>query len=246
MQFNSEANDQDIVSDILFRTGTTLNDYFINDITRNVNNHYGKICLLILMCNNRWRWDDPNHSYLQYFPINLVSGTANYTVIEAAPGTTEDWLIIDRVEVQDSAGNWTVLTPKDLKDVKQAWDEYQSSGTPVFFDFDGFSIILSPKPDYAQASGLRIYPVRNPLYFAPSATTKRPGFATPLHPALSIGASIDWCIKYDPGKVAALQREYITLVGDPINEIDGLLQRLYANRDRYENKKITRRGPRRI
>ena len=51
---------------------------------------------------------------------------------------------------------------------------------------------LYPATNYASSGGLKVYYDRGAVEFVYNATTSTPGFASPYHEILPLGASIEW------------------------------------------------------
>jgi hypothetical protein len=84
-------------------------------------------------------------------------------------------------------------------------DYQKTAGTPREYDKLGNQIFLYPKPNYSQASSLKVYYQRNVTHFAVSDTTAVPGFAENFHKILSYGAALDYAIAHSMnGKISTL------------------------------------------
>lgn len=64
----------------------------------------------------------------------------------------------------------------------------------MYYVVTGDVIELFPAPDYSQATSLRVYFSQDISTFSGSDTTKVPGFASPFHRALSVGAALDFAM----------------------------------------------------
>jgi hypothetical protein len=192
MQFNSHATEQDIVSDITYWiTGAhdgTL-DYDIEDMTRNVNHYYDEAISLILESDGLWEWDDDNNTDLPIATSSLVANQRDYSFAGAG------FLKILKIEVKNSAGNWTVITQTDqsLRKLKPIESSTESSGTPREFDLFNETLFLYPAPSYSSTGGIKVFYQRGAEHFETTDTTQEPGFASPFHRYLSIGAALDYC-----------------------------------------------------
>jgi len=159
---------------------------------------------------------------------NLVSDQADYEISSA------DFLNLIRVEVKDSAGNWSFLNPISYEDKKGvAMTEWaKTNGTPTVYDKVGNSIVLYPTPNYNSTLGLRVYFQRKASYFIPTDTTKEPGFAPIFHRILSMGAARDYCL------LNALDNKMITLDSE-IAKMEEQLVDYYSQRSRDEQPRMT-------
>jgi|TARA_Y100000310_G_scaffold311518_1_gene357845 hypothetical protein len=195
MQFSDTSNLDGIVQDITFLLGNIgTTEYVLNDRARNVNERYRQVWEVIFNAYGGWEFVDNNISDATTLPwgeVNLVSGTAVYALPSAA-------LTINGVEVKDSGGNWSVLTPLTYEEIRevQAVDEFNSSnGVPMYYVVTGDVIELFPAPDYSQATSLRVYFSQDISTFSGTGDdTKVPGFASPFHRALSVGAALDFAM----------------------------------------------------
>lgn len=198
MQYNSEANNQDIVSQINFYCATSNTDYSVNDKTRNVNNAYHEAAQIIQSADGEWQWDDTNNTTLPFGTTNLVSGQRDYTIDDAM-------LEIERVEAKDAAGNWKLLKPIDQSQIDQPYLSFDAAtGTPEYYDKVGSSIYLFPGTNYNSTGGLRIQFKRGASVFDVTDTTKTPGFAARFHDFLALSASLTYCMIYKQDRVQVL------------------------------------------
>lgn len=205
MQFNSSATGQDLVSDTYFWSDTTATSYVINDLTRSINFALDKYTAMIIQADQRWQWDDTNNTDNPIGTADLVQGQALY-------GLDPTMLTIERVEVQDSAGNWINLENIDRQDIDIAMDEFQSTnGTPQYYDKKARSIQVYPAPSYAMTGGIKIYFSRAFGHFVPTDTTKEPGFAQPFHRLLSMNAAMDYCLKFKQDRVGMLNAKILEM-----------------------------------
>lgn len=154
-----------------------------------INEAYARYAILALMSDNRWQWDDTNNTDLPIGTTNLVSGQADYSF-----GT--DQVIIEQVEVQDSAGFWHGLSEIDEGlfsqnnfSLSQYLANYGSGGIPWEYQKVANSVFLNPKPNYNLTGGLKIRFKRGPSYFSTTVaspdTTKAPGFTSMHHSYLT-------------------------------------------------------------
>ncbi|MGI9118415.1 MAG: hypothetical protein ACR2IQ_02610 [Minisyncoccia bacterium] len=196
MVFSDTTNRQGIVQEIDFLVNSDNNSYPIEDKTRNVNRAYDKAVSLILQADGRWEFDDQNATDLPIATTDLVSGQQDYSF-------DPTFLIVSRVEVKDSNGNWTALSPFSQADIvrggipgyipSQSLTDFLSQpGIPQYYDKLANSIFLYPKPSYSQDASLKVYFQRNVSYFTPTDTTKQPGFSNMFHRLLSMSAAMDY------------------------------------------------------
>jgi hypothetical protein len=209
MVWNSETNQDDLVSDITFFTDADTIAYPLADRARNANRGLDRVVQLILKSDGHWEWDDTVQSTeLLDVSTALVSGTQKYAI-----GIT--WLKIGKVRIKDSAGNWISLTPKDRKLLTDA-ELTASASTPKYYDRMGNFIYLYPKPNYASTGGLEIQYQRGAAYFVPGDTTKTPGFASHFHRLISLYSALDYCEVNDMEKRASKIQAKIKLLEEEL------------------------------
>lgn len=193
MVFSDTSTSLGIVQDITFKTNADLVSFPIADRTRSVNNWYMKVTSWIIESDGRWQWDDSNQTDQPTATTDLVEDQRDYRLLTGAPSTSQDWLVVERVEIQNSGGTKTLIFPIDKRDVQGSIDQnYSTSGQPNYYDFDGTQLKLYPACNYAKTDGLKVWFKRAPLLFAATDTTKRPGFASIYHEILSLGAKYDF------------------------------------------------------
>lgn len=235
MQYNSHANNDDIVSDITFLlTGSATGsvDYSANDILRNVNRRYDETASVIMRANDGWQWDDNNHTDLPIATTNLVAGQPDYEVTGAS------FMNLMEVSIKDSNGDWKTLIPIDRRKTSQTiLDKFENSdnGMPTHYDKIGNSIVLAPKPSASNVTltaGLKVIYQRIPSYFVSGDTTKAPGFNPLYHRRLSIGAALDYCI------ANGLNEKRSTLENE-LQKLDNAMVESYSKRSNETQPKMT-------
>ena len=225
MVFSNSSTDAGIVEEARYYVSANSTSYPIADLTRNVNRWFDKAVSLIFNADNVWQWDDSNYTTYPIATTALVSGQNDYTF-------DVSHLRIERVEVKDSAGNWTKLKHIDRKNIHQAIDEFQESDSiPHFYDVTANSVFLYPAPNYSQAASLKIYFQRKGSYFTTSDTTKEPGFAEIFHRYLSLGAAYDYALKNAGQNKRDLRAELVAMEGDII--------KFYSRREDGHRRKMT-------
>lgn len=227
MQFNESTNNSGIVQEVWELSGTDTNSYPLKSVTRNVNNWLKLVQSWILGADGRFQYDDSNYTDLPIATTDLVSGQDNYSF-------DSTWLEIIKVEAaQDSTVSvWNVLKPFDVNDVYNYSEFQKNSGVPSFYDVIGSSVILKPASNFNATAGLKFYFKRKASEFASTDTTKEPGFASPYHRILSLGAAYDYCMSNSVRNPQGLR-----------NEIEVLKQELlkhYSRRDKVEIPRIGR------
>ena len=205
MQFQSESNNQDIVSEIDALCDSTSTSYPINSKTRRVNAALESIVAMILNADGTWDYDDTNHT-------NLPIGTGDLVADQQSYSFASEYLEIKTIKVKDSNSNWHVLKPIDQSTlVDTAIEElYDQSGMPEYYDKLGDTIKLYPAPsstDVTLTAGFKVEFARTVDLFVPTDTTQEPGLPSPYHVTLAYMAAIPYCMIYKKDRVVAYQRK---------------------------------------
>lgn len=149
--------------------------------TRLLNHGMNETATLIMLVDGRWQYHDTNHPDYPIATTNLVAGQQDYQL-------ATDFLNIEAIEIRKSDGDYFPLRPLDIQDIRRKGlsitEFMDEEGLPVYYDVQGQSIFLYPKPrasDVTTTAGLKIYTQRNPSYFTTADTTKQPGIPTLFH-----------------------------------------------------------------
>lgn len=222
MQFSDTTNKLGIVEDIDFYIDTDSTQYTLANKTRNINERFRLIWTIIFESYGGWLFMDDNSSDattgVPYADQTLTSGTGLYLL---PTGT----LTVRGVSILDSNGNRTKLRPITHDEYMQRGEAYfNSSGTPQYYLLQGDVIRLLNTPNYTKTSdGLRVHFDAGVSAFAASDTTKTPGFASPFHRMLSLGAAIDYAVANNmTKKISTLQPQW--------NDYEMRLRSFYAKR----------------
>lgn len=185
MVFNSEANNQDLVSLLNDLTGMDNNVYTLNAKTRDMNTANRTIWSWIHEAYGGWLYDDSNSTDFPTATATLTSGQQDYT-------TPSEALTIRGVEVKLNGSTvWQKLRPMTEEQIREIMAEKQfmsTSSQPMYYTVYGNSFKLYPAPNYTQSASLRVSYDRGSSAFTPTDTTKTPGFASEFHDAVAIGA----------------------------------------------------------
>lgn len=208
MNFSDTTDLTGIVEHIDFLLNTDATAYPLKQKARCCNAWYERVVSLILKADGRWEWDDENLASDPIYTANLVANTQSY----ALSGAT--FLKTLKVEIKNEAGDWIALQPISLDDRRSGsmTDFMKTAGTPQYYDKLGNKIWLYPKPSYASTNGLKIYYQRKPDLFASTDTTQAPGFASPFHKILALGAALDYCLAKGIQEKVNLLREEIAIM----------------------------------
>lgn len=191
MTYSDTTNKSGIIQQI--ETMCDLGDAYISGSTANlryfngmINRVQSRVWHLIHQASGNWSYDDGSNTDLPIATTDLVSGTISYAL-------PSDALTIKRVEVKDASGQWTTLKPIVEERIPIAIDEFMdASSQPLYYNLKDGVIKLYPASNYASSDGLKIYYDRGAVSFDYDDTTATPGFASPYHEIIPIGASIEW------------------------------------------------------
>lgn len=207
-------------------TDISANSDRLYDFTARLNRAYDKLATLIMSVDGRWQFDDTNYTDLPVGSANIVSGQRDYTL-------DVEFLDIELVVSQDSAGNKYVLQPRDINDpiIKSyLTDPSTVTGIPTYYDKTGGTINLYPTPNFNKTLGLTIHYRRKPSYFAYTDTTKAVGVPAIFHRYLSMTAALDYAIT----KGLSLKNDLAIMV----KEMEDLITDSYSRRSKDEPKFI--------
>jgi hypothetical protein len=186
-----------------------------------INRALDKVTSLILASDGRWEFDDTNYTDLPIGVSTLVNNQPDYSL-------SVEHLRVLRVEILNNQGVYTKLDPIDINDIQyQGMTEFlNGAGTPLYYDIQGGSVFLYPKPQtgyVTMLSGLKVYFQRQPSYFVSTDTTKKPGFSTIFHRLVSRWA----CYDYALARQLPIKKD----IRDEITVMENELKDFYATRD---------------
>jgi len=158
----------------------------LKEFTAYSNTALRKLWHYVFTSTGVWEYDDSNQSDLPQATTNLVAAQAKYALPSGA-------LAIKRLEVKDSAGNWTVLKPLMRDEIPGAIDEFfETDADPIYYRLIGDTIELFPGSSVNVTGGLKIYFDRGSTTFASTDTTKEVGFAAEYADLVPLYASLEW------------------------------------------------------
>lgn len=184
MVFNSDADSQSIVDEVLKITKSTVGKYPLKDIARRVNFALDRYFELAENAAGKGTFDDINQSSPPILTQNLVSGTNKYKVSSFAGTYSGSILNFVRLEVLDSSGNSHTLIPEAIEELQESFPTLYSttaSGVPTYYLKIGDFIYLRSSPNYNSTNGLVAYAERAASYFASTDTTKVAGIPVIHH-----------------------------------------------------------------
>lgn len=234
MQFSDTTNRTGIIELIEDNTGTqssTTSSYTLKTKTRDVNNAYANYFLIGGQTDGRWQLDDTNHTKYPIITTALTANQQDYTF--TVDEQSNQILDIYRVEILDPTGHGVELTPIDQFDIQgQALTEFmRDAATPLFYDKTANGIILYPKPNYTNSTGLKIYYNRTPDYFVSTDTTKKPGIPDMFHEYLALRPSYQYCLRKGLPQTASLRNDMLA--------VEEAIKLYYSNRSKDEVKEMS-------
>lgn len=205
-------------------------DYSLYKFVRDANNAYANFNLLALISSQKWEHDDTNQTDYPIITVNIVSGQQDYPITFDASSVPNQILDIMRVEMQDSNGNWVLLTTYDQTEEKSALSATRS-GIPTRYDKLANGIWLDAVPNFSRSNALKIYMGRTPVYFIGDGSHNSviPGIPDVFHPYLAYLPAYLYCITNLP----ALAPGYLIKVQKMEKDIANFY--FWRNRDEKKN-----------
>lgn len=199
-----------------------------------INQAYEEVVSDILGMDGLWQFDDTNFTDFPIGRTNLVADQQDYTF-------ASDVLEVERVSFLDANGDYQPLQPIDHSQFSQDPTElFPESGTPVYYDKQGKSILLYPAPasgDVTLTNGLKVFYKRTAdIYTSAEVTTgtKEPGFASPFHMILAYKAALTYALSYKPERIPLIERE--------IAKFEKRMRDFYGRREQDRRKVATMEG----
>jgi hypothetical protein len=189
MLFNPADKSNSLIADIdfwLFGNSDTFNtDYSLTDRTRQINVVWDEVVAELYKADPNYKWDDTTNSDLPIATIDLTANQDHYSLLDTA-------LVIHRVRIKDTEGNYVTLTPRLRSELTDT--DLASTGTADSYYKLGGAIFPIPVPDYGATDGVELEFQRGGNHFVVSDTDESPGFNPQFHNILSIGASLNYAI----------------------------------------------------
>lgn len=214
MQFNEDANRQDIVSDIDFWASTNSVTYPIEDKTRNANFGLSRVTSKIMQADRTWKHVSSNVTTIPIATTDIVIGLDNYTFASTH-------LKILRVRITGKDGKKKTLIAKDRRTLSD--DDLNATGEPIYYDKVGSSLMPVPVPDYAAEDGMEIEYQPGADYFEITDTIKTPGFNADFHRLVSLYAARDYCALHN--------KERLPIIDAEIQRMEADIKDFFASRD---------------
>ncbi len=240
MQFNDSITEQGIVQDVYFEVGANANSYPIASLVRHANQALDMATELILSADGKWQFDSKNATNLLIGYADLVSGQQDYSF-------DDEFLVINKpIQILNPDGvNWTELVPSDDTEL------VSQNGVPYQYNKLGSSFLLDPIPNYnwrfatEGKYGIKVYFQRKIDYFTASDTDKEPGFATPLHPFVSVYCQYRYAKSKGLAKLPQIEKDLLYYTGNIHlgGNTMGAIQKHYATRGKDQERGISISNP---
>ena len=191
MVFSDTSTTLGIVQQVRSFMRVDSNQWPTSKIVNSVNNYLDRVTGYAIGADSRFQFDDTNHSKLPIGTTNLVASQTDYSFLTDEQGNRI--LTLTRIDVKNSDGVWTQLTPIDQKEIDIALDEAsRTASLPTHYDKIADNIIrLYPTPETSVTAGIKFYFQRTPSYFTATDTTKEPGVAPVLHRGFVMAGAFD-------------------------------------------------------
>lgn len=200
MVFNDTTNKNGMIQRFEFWTrqadgAVSGNATLLKIVTAAINSGFDSIMPLLLAFSDNLRWDDLNHTDKPVATIACVSGTSSYKITEddnsldilnitnvriKTGASTTDYVDIERLSIDD---------PRVLDAISPNTND---SGIPNAFVEINNVLHFTPKFNYSNSTGIKIFFEREQSYFSSSDTTKEPGIPKPFHELPVLYAALDW------------------------------------------------------
>lgn len=224
MQINP-GDGSGIIDDISFLLGNGINlsNYSIQDRIRNINLRASMVWSSIFESYGGWLFMDDNtsdnSSGLPYADQAISANQGLYQL----PSTA---LTVIGVEIKYVNGTtWIPMRPLTHEQFLDAGGDaaFPTSSTPWAYMAQGDILRLLPAANYTQSASLRVFFDAEMQLFLITDTSKTPGFASPFHRMLSVGAALDYAESHG-------MTSEITTLSNKWNDLDKRLRNFYSNR----------------
>lgn len=188
MQYNGEANNQDIFTCIDDLVETDDNQFTLERKARAVNKTLKTIWTWIFESYGGWQYDDSGHSDLPSAVDTLTASKVSYAL-------PSDAIAVRGIEVKDENGIWFKLRPITQREIQEvdALGEFNNvAGFPEYYEMVGETVKIYPAANWTQASSFKVFFDRGVVEIVPAETTDTPGFASVFHEAVAVGAALEY------------------------------------------------------
>jgi hypothetical protein len=188
--FSDTVNNLGILQQARSFARVDANQWPTYKVVNSCNNWLDKVAGYAIGADQRFQWDDTNHTKLPEGTTTLTSGQSDYSFLTDEQGNS----IVTLTGISVLIGS--IYQP--LIEIDRSDDAYdptsfgQNSGVPAYYDKIADNIIrLDVKPSTTTSAGLKFFFQRTPSYFAASDTTKAPGVSPLLHRGFVVAAAYD-------------------------------------------------------
>lgn len=188
--FSETTNNTGILQQARALTRTDANQLPTYKVVNSCNNWLDKVAGYAIGADQRFQWDDTNHTKLPEGTTTLTSGQSDYSFLTDEQGNS----IVTLTGISILIGTiYQPLIEIDRSDAAYDPTSFGAfSGVPSYYDKIADNIIrLDYKPSTTTALGLKFFFQRTPSYFAATDTTKAPGVSPLLHRGFVIAAAYD-------------------------------------------------------
>jgi hypothetical protein len=189
-------------------TGVDSAQYSDAKLTYSYNNWLNRLTGYAIGADQRFQWDNTNHTKLPIGTTNLVANQREYSFLTDEQGN--QILTLTRIDWKDANGLWTQLKPIDQAEISpEALDEFEkTSARPMYYDKIADNVIrLYPASDSSVTAGLKFYFQRTSPYAESTDTTEVTGFANLLDRGFVISGAYDCAIALGLPNLNALGAE---------------------------------------
>jgi hypothetical protein len=179
MVFNDGTNSLGICQEVDDICGTSTSSYPLAAKARRANSALSDFVSIALDSDDRWNFEDTNHSELPIGTTALVNGQNDYEL-------DNSMLKILKVELKSENDTWVELIPIDRNDTEIPYEQLFGEGTPKYYDKFANSALLFPTPNYDQDDSLRVWYQRDASYFTATDTDKAPGIPSLFHKYIAL------------------------------------------------------------
>jgi hypothetical protein len=225
MVFNDATTNLGICQEVDDICGTSTSSYPLAAKARRGNSALSDFTGIALTADDRWSFDDTNHTDLPIGTTALVDGQNDYALDTAI-------LKVLKVEVKNENGAWIELTPIDRNDTTIPYDELFGEGTPKYYDKFANSALLYPTPDYNKDGALRVWYQRDATYFTAADTTKAPGIPQIFHKYIALKIA-------EPYARDKQLKNYVSIRNEIQKYEEELIPEYYAKRSKDERPGFT-------
>lgn len=212
----------------------------LKQFAADVNLAWDDYLTIALPASGTWQFDDSNQTDYPIIRTNIVQGQQDYSFLTDASNN----LILDifraRILPSATAVNYVDLDPvDDPSDHTYNW-ESTTQAIPSAYDKLANAIRFNCPPSYAAPNGLELHVNREPSYFSPADTAKKPGCPGIHHAYFAIKAAYRYASSNSmPVAGGRLRNGAFTGLLFEIDDMEKAIETYFARRNRDEAHKMT-------